>query len=454
MAYDLDVRQFLRRAPRSWLKRYFDRFEVLEDFDWESLGTRNIEPLFDAWNQLDEPLKLQMGQDFSNLQLIGSAGGKTVIIDEAQYHPEPESVAPALVALPDPLSCAFWAYFERPKLWNGAIFFSAADLKSKKYWRKRLNMPKLGREPKREDADAHGVAVSEVFMTKEARGAHCQGYPYRRRDKEYYFAYPQDHRSNSNEYDEEGNWTQRPYNPAFEIIFVHDDADQTLSIWHQGGKDRIKDLQVAFAKTVLGQDIERNSPKDDRVYDLEGFTNPNPKFKPQAGLGIENVEVRKLSIRTLGSNKHTVRIELGPDTPEHVLYQRLEVATRGLDATELKVAGVGLRVTFDRDAEHELPKSRSFDLSWPNSCSLDDDRFRPTHPADADRPRHRTQGPEARYRGWRSERVISCGSCSTGSRAAIRRRLCSLARKQMIGPRARYRPLKRLGFCSELVAPK
>ena len=375
MVHDLDVRQFFRRAPRIWLRRYFEEFEVLNDFDWEALGVRNINPLFDAWNALDEPLKLQMGQDFSNLQLIGSAGGKAVIIDEAQRHAHPEIVALALAEQPDPLSCAFWAYFERPDLWNGAIFFSAADLKPKRYWRNRRNMPKLGREPKQEDADALGAALSRIFMAKEARGAHCQVHPYRRRSKEYYFAYPQDHRGSSNEYDEVGRWHQRPYNPAFEIIFIHDDAEQSLSIWHLGGQDRIRDLQVAFSTAVLGQDIERKSSKDERVYDLEGFANPNPKFKHQPGLGIASVEVRKLFVRTLGSNKHTVRIELGPDTPEHVLYQRLEAATQGLDATELKVAGVGLRVAFDQGADGDAPKPRSFDLSWPNSCSLDDDDF-------------------------------------------------------------------------------
>ncbi len=200
------------------------------------------------------------------------------------------------------MACAFWTYFERPDLWNGAIFFSAADLKPKRYWRKRLNIPKLGRETNNDDGKELGSEVSTVFMRREGRGAHCRVHQYRRRGKEYYFAYPQDHRGTSNEYDEEGQWTIRPYNPAFEIIFIHENEQQTLSIWHQGKKERVNDLQVAFAKAVLGQDILLESPRDDRVYDLDAFLEPSFAFHPSSELGIASVEVRKIGIRVLGAD--------------------------------------------------------------------------------------------------------------------------------------------------------
>jgi hypothetical protein len=373
MAQDFDIRQFFRRAPRDGLKQYFGKFGVLEEFDWESLGVRNIDPLYEAWIALDEANQLKMGEDFSNLHILGSAVGKTAIIDEAVFHPNAETVAPALAKLPDPLSCAFWTYFERKELWNGAVFFSVADLKPKRSWRKRLNMPKLGRQPKKEDATALARAVSKVYMAREARGAHCVVHPYRRRNKEYYFAYPQDHPSTSSEYDDKGQWTKRPYNPAFEIIFIHDDDEQSLTIWHTGKMERTKDLQAAFAESVLGQPIPRDSEKDERVYDLEVFRDLKFKFNPNNALGINKVEVRKLALRILGEDKHTVRIELAPGTPPHVLHHRVQAAMSGIAPTMYKVASVGMQVTFELGPGEETPKTRSFDLSWPNSCSLDDD---------------------------------------------------------------------------------
>jgi hypothetical protein len=134
MAYDLDIRSFLRRAPRDWLQKYFASQGVLKDFDWASVRVRNIEPLYAAWEALPEGMRVRTGEDFNNFALLGTPVGKVAIIDEAEFHADPETVAPALALLGDPLTCAFWIYFERRDLWDGAIFFSAADLKQKRYW--------------------------------------------------------------------------------------------------------------------------------------------------------------------------------------------------------------------------------------------------------------------------------------------------------------------------------
>lgn len=373
MAHDLDIRSFLRRAPRDWLRKYFVNLDVLQDFDWASIGVKNIEPLYGAWVALPEDTRLRTGEDFNNFALLGTPVGKVAIIDEAQFHLDPESVAPALATLEDPISCAFWTYFERRDLWDGAIFFSAADLKQQRYWRHRLNLPALGRETTRDDGSKLGSEVSKVFMRREGRGAYCRVHQYRRRGMEYYFAYPQDHRATSNEYDEKGQWTVRPYNPAFEIIFIHDDHHQKLSIWHLGRKDRVNDLQVAFAKAVLGQDIPAESPRDDRVYHLEALLDPSLDFRPSSELGIAGVEMRKIGIRVLGADQHTITIDLGDKTPVHILHRRLEAATAGIEPSLLKVARVGIRVAFESGPSDRQQKPRSFELAWPNSCSLQND---------------------------------------------------------------------------------
>jgi hypothetical protein len=231
----------------------------------------------------------------------------------------------------------------------------------------------LGRETSLDDGKRLAAEVSAVFMRREGRGAYCSVHQYRRRGKEYYFAYPQDHRTTSNEYDENGQWTVRPYNPAFEIIFIHDDAQQKLSIWHQGRKDRVKELQVAFAKAVLGHDILPESPRDDRVYELEGLLDPSFDFRPSPELAIARVEVRKIALRVLAPDKYTITIELGDHTPVHVLYRRLETATAGIQPSLIKVARVGIRVAFEAGSTDKPQKSRSFELAWPNSSSLQND---------------------------------------------------------------------------------
>ena len=372
MTSSLDIKHFFRKAPREWLQRYFKQHGVLTDFDWLAVNPRNIGPLYLAWSKLDESMRAKTGEDFYNLSIVGTKKGKVAILDEAQFHPLPEVVGKNLGELESPLACAFWAFLERPHMWNGSFLFSVADLKGPRYWHTRINIPKLGRQPSKTDGDALGKAVAEVFMQHEARGHHCHVQQYRRRDLEYYYAHTADHRSMSLEFDDVGTWIARPHKPSFEVIFVHDDANQTLRIWHQGRADRIRQLQVAFAKAVLGADIPAESPRDWRVYDLDAFRDPDFVAKLASSPGVVDVEVRKMAVRVLGKQLLTIRISLGRHTPAHALYHRLERAISDLRPTTTEISSIGLRVSLD---DVDGRKSRNVTLSLPNSSTLGDDAF-------------------------------------------------------------------------------
>lgn len=253
MAENIDLHQFFRRAPHEWLQLYFQARGALADFDWTTTTVRNVTKLMDAWLTLDVSMRGSMIEDFFNVKLLATPAGKLQMIDEAAFHHVAEAVAVKLAELDDIYACAFWLMLEHEKCWNGAVFYAAADGKQRRYWRKRNNMPVLGRKPNDEDGEALGAAITALFRKKEGRGDYCVVRQYRRGkngEREYFFAYPQDHKLNTIQF-LDGEMTKRPYNPAFEIIFIHNDADRTLSIWHDGRKDRIKDLQVAFAKAVL-----------------------------------------------------------------------------------------------------------------------------------------------------------------------------------------------------------
>jgi hypothetical protein len=374
MALDLDIRSFFRKAPRDWLKRYFAHHAALEDFDWTSSGRTSVDLLHQAFQNLDEQIRLPLTEDFRNITLLASPAGKLAIIDEAAQHGETESFTEQLAQLEDFHACAFWTYFERPRYWDGAVFFAAADTKPKRYWRKRINLPTFGRRVADADATALAKALGRLFMQREARGAYCTAHPYRRGDRDYYFAYPQDHRQTSIEYTE-GQMTKRPYNPAFEIIFVHNDRDRSLSIWHHGQADRVRDLQVAFARAVLRADIPRDNPRDTRVYDLSMFARADFQLTGLAKHGVERAEVRRLRLHVLAPHKHSLIIDIGANTPSHVLFDRIKAATQGLASSAIRVSQAGLRVTFELNANDKKQRVRNFELNWPNSCSLHNDGY-------------------------------------------------------------------------------
>lgn len=376
----LDIRKFFRRAPHDWLARYFDRNGLLTDFDWSSIGKRKIDALLEQWHGLDHEQRVRAAEDFLNIQLLATPGCKVQIIDEAAHFGEHGEVANKLLELGDFYACAFWVFLERPDLWGGALRYALADGKSKTYWRRRINRPKLGREPVRSDADALADALTKLFTKMEARGAKCAVHPYRRggdRRREYYFAYVEDHRHTPLVFDDADELVARPHNPAFDIIFIHDDEEQTLSIWHQGNMERVKDLQVAFADAVLGAKIQRDSPRDDRAYDLQAFLDSEFTFKPNSMHGIANVELRKLRVRIGGSNGRTVLIDLNNDTPSHVIHRDLAALLATVPKSQQKVTLAGLRVTFDELPGQKRQLTRSFEIAAPNSCNLKVDDFSP-----------------------------------------------------------------------------
>lgn len=379
MAKAFDIRHFFRRAPRDWLARYFDRAGLLKDFNWSALGKRKIDPLLHRWNEVDEFQRGQCVEVFRNIKLIATPACKVQIIDEAAYHGLTDEVGRKLQELGDFYACAFWVLLELPKCWEGALRYALADGKSKKYWRKRVNMPKLGRRPTEEDAKALAAALTQLFTTSEGRGSKCVVHPYRRGEdgkREYFFAYPEDHKHTPLVFDED-ELVACPHNPAFEVIFIHNDEDQTLSIWHEGDKERVRDIQVAFAAAVLRTRIARDSPRDDRAYDLQRFLDPNFTFNPDPSLGIESVEVRKLRVRVAGRNGRTLLVDLNTDTPSEVIHRDLAAALADVPPSQREVTLVGLCVTFELLPHEKDKRTRTFQIVTPNSCNLKIDEFSP-----------------------------------------------------------------------------
>jgi hypothetical protein len=167
MANVLDIRQFFRRSPRDWLRRYIDWRGVLAGFDWTSLGSRNVEPLMTAWLALDSTQRDEMMVDFANIAMLATPAGKMQIIDEAPFHGVQEIVIAKLAELEDIYSCVYWLFLEQKDCWNGAVFYAAADGKPKRYWRKRINMPGLDRPASHDDGRALAAAITDVLRRRE-----------------------------------------------------------------------------------------------------------------------------------------------------------------------------------------------------------------------------------------------------------------------------------------------
>lgn len=77
---------FLRQTSNELLRTCFGRFGVLQDLPWTDLANHQIDPVYDGWQNLPEPQRLEIERMFEEAELLASEEGITAIIDEGTFH--------------------------------------------------------------------------------------------------------------------------------------------------------------------------------------------------------------------------------------------------------------------------------------------------------------------------------------------------------------------------------
>ncbi len=369
MAQQYQPKRFFRQAPNLFLKRFFnERHEMLE-FKFESLGETQIDPLYQAWLEIPEGTRNEMEGHFQDIDELASEKGTKAIIDEALWHGE--DLAIQFATLTGFHEHAFWTFLERPKFWRGALAFHHADTIPGSYWRKRKNLPRKTALVEPADLQKLEQAIGQYFHTMQGRGKNCRVEPFRRNALDYFFAYPEDYAQASVEWVGK-DFQRRPRNPAFEIIFVYSQEDGTLDLYLTGDRKPIPDLQEMFAKIILNAELGPDE-KDDRIYDLKPVLTPEFEFVIDPASGIESVAVKKIRLKALGRDER-ITLEANPAKDELAIFDMLEKLQTVIPVNQMSITQIGFLVTFAPNPNSKRIPTRSFEISWPNSCSLKHDK--------------------------------------------------------------------------------
>ena len=81
-------------------------------------------------------------------------------------------------------------------------------------------------------------------------------------------------------------------------------------------------------------------------------------------------------MRISGKDGRALIVDLNNETPSHVLYQDLAAWSK-VPSNQMQVTLVGLRVTFELLPKETEKRTRSFQITTPNSCNLKIDDFSP-----------------------------------------------------------------------------
>ena len=164
-------KRFFRNAPNQYLKEYFHGRALLKDFEFDTLEETEIDPIYDAWLALPDPVRIEIEGEFQEIDGMANEKGSKAILDEAIFHEE--DMALQFASLTGFHEHAFWTFLNRKKYWNGALAFHHADSIAGSYWRKRKNVPKVSPRLESGDIERFQTKLGEYFHNLQGRGRNC-----------------------------------------------------------------------------------------------------------------------------------------------------------------------------------------------------------------------------------------------------------------------------------------
>ena len=356
--------------PNALLNRYFQVRGLFGDLNFSAMRETRPDELFSAWLTLPDVRRHDMDAEFQEIFELSCEKGFRAILDEAAWHLATDEDARTafiekLAALSNHFERAMVTFLDHNQFWKGATCFFHAD--TLPYWRKRkilshrravVNDTSLG-----ELADL----IRNYFRHTEGRGRNCVVEPFRRGERDYFFAYPEDYSQQSIEW-VDGKFDRRPHNPAFEVIYVYSQAEGSLDLNFRGSYKAIEPLQGMFATAILKLPELPPDPKDERVYDLNPLRHKSFDFVYDTDSGIQEVAVKKLRLSSKVKRGDRIAVEADAKNP-NAIYELLDQIGTSVPLNLYNVTQAELTASVMRDA-NKPPKTVTIRITHPNSCSL------------------------------------------------------------------------------------
>ncbi len=373
MARHYSTRDFFRHMPNALLARYFAGRAVFAEFDFVAMSETRHDELFAAWLALSDAQRNTMDAEFRDIFEMSCEKGCRAILDEAKWHLDQDADPNATIAFTEMLAAltshyarAMVTYLDHNLFWRGATHFYHAD--NLPFWRKRKNLPHNAAQVDAVSIQALANSIRTYFHHTEGRGNNCVVEPFRRGDRDYFFAYPEDYSQQSPEW-VNGQFGIRPHNPAFEVIFVYSQSEGSLDLNYRGSYKAIEPLQAMFVETILQLPELPPDPKDSRVYDLGPLRQRNFEFTYDLGSGIESVVVKKLRLSSRATRGERISLEADTSHDPQAVYALLDRIQIAMPMAQYSVTQVDLAVSMVVEADRP-PKTVNIHITYPNSCSL------------------------------------------------------------------------------------
>lgn len=371
MARHYNTKDFFRQMPNALLARYFHGRGLFADFDFKALKETKVDALFAAWLELPEAQRNAIDAELRDIFGMCDEKGYRAILDEAEWQlretpDEFTELVEVLADLPNHYQRAMVTFLDHNLFWKGATRLHHADTLT--FWRKRKHLLHNPAAVDPASVAELADAIRRYFHFTDGRGNHCVVEPYRRGERDYFFAYPEDYSQQAIEW-VDGEFGPRPHNPAFEVVFVYSQKEGSLDLNFRGTHKAIEPLQAMFATTILKLPALPPDPKDERVYDLNPLRQKVFEFSYNVGSGIEQVVVTRLRLSSRAKKGERITLEADTSQDPKAVYALLDKIGKAIPLHLYNITQVELSASVVVDAD-KPPKKVTIRLGHPNSCSL------------------------------------------------------------------------------------
>ncbi|OFV80882.1 MAG: hypothetical protein A2W26_13805 [Acidobacteria bacterium RBG_16_64_8] len=354
------------------MRAYFEARKLLADLPCLKKDEPDVEALCQALVTLSAAQRTDVDQDLQDIYELADEEGMRLLYEEARFRGE--DLTGILTELEGPYDAAMWALLHREELFADILRFRGADTLNSRYWRRRRGIPEAHPDTSRAALSLLSTSITSYLLQKEGRGHHCHVEWVRRSTGFLFIAYPEDYGQTMLEYDED-KLVRRKYRPATDLLFFFSSDRSTLEVFCQGTKDRVRDLQEIFARSILGIELGPDAGAE-KAYRLNLLKEESFSFVFDPTSGLEGIEVKWVTLRDRDGGRQMILQVGGPAGRGLIFAAQKYFATRPDDETTrypldlMDVYRAKLQAVFRPLGKRRWGRSRTFTLS-PNGCLLD-----------------------------------------------------------------------------------
>jgi len=370
MATPFDPRKVLKHISNSLLREFFvEQRNELRNVPWDDLTEHKIEPVFEAWQDLPEQQKLEIQIILRDIHTLADHRGVAVLAEEILWRcPDRAEAFKAQVSKQDK---AMWVYLHQRAAFDEAAMFARADaLAAGQQWFTRNGLPKRSLTVDDELKQRLEEALQQFYGPKQMRGRVCKVEHYSRiGGSEYFFAYLDDYPDKQIVFNAEDRPIIRSDRRAFENVFVYNSEDGSMEVYARGGRKVWEQLQVAFCKAVLDEDVDPADPVRPS-FKLDHLLAPDFPLPTDPNDLVEEARIARLRLVPPGSGGY-IEIKADPRAHPNDIYRKVErwLKPDRIPVGSTRVVQATFRLKFQQNGSGRQPVL-TFDVSAPNSCNL------------------------------------------------------------------------------------